>query len=294
MLNTIFIHKKGSGCAEDFVGNGGELFYDPERVSYGIRVSDGITPGGVPMTAGESLPVGSIIVSHKDATIPGFIKLDGTKYSPKQYPQLVAAGYPVTQSLLDGKECNYASDDVGYAIWGMQFRVLRKPQFNAMWMGWADNGQTLIEWSNSTIESSGAGFKLSAYNMEFGYVDQNMPNYGTKAIRWALELVDSATGSITTIDERSLDVQAELKPNTEYEFVLPKAVQINPNTSIRLRVLSSTTYCCLSQVRFFTGGKLADVLKLPEGRTEVFACSAPQNGVYGMGLADNYQAFIRV
>lgn len=293
MLNTIFIHKKGSGCADSFIGNGGELFYDPERIEHGLRLSDGVTPGGIPLTnSGSSLPVGSIIVSHKDATIDGFIKLDGTSYSPEQYPQLVTAGYPVTQSLLGGKECNYASDDVGNVIWGMQYRILRRSQGNAIWMGWADGGQTLIEWDNSIIEQSGASFDLSAYNMEIGYVDQNMSAYGTTSIRWALELVDKTTGDVTTIDERSINV-TELKSNTEYEFVLPTPVAIS-NCRIRIRTLSNMTYCCLNQVRFFTGGVLGDVLKLPEGRSGVFTMAAPQNGVYGTGLSDDYQAFIRV
>lgn len=292
MLNTILCMRNGRD-ATNFIGNQGDLFYDPEMPSRGMRISDGETVGGKPLGNSSSLPVGSIIVSHKDATIEGFIKLDGTSYSPEQYPQLVAAGYPVKQSLLGGKECNYASDDVGNAIWGMQFRILRRSQGNAMWMGWADNGQTLIEWDNSIIEQSGQGFDLSAYNMEIGYIDQNINAYGTTSIRWALELVDKTTGAVTTIDERSIAI-TELKANTEYEFVLPTAVAISSNNRIRIRTLSNTTYCCLNQVRFFTGGVLGDVLKLPEGRSGVFTMSAPQNGVYGNGLSDDYQAFIRV
>lgn len=39
-----FLEKLGGTPANTFVGNGGELFYDPDTTK--IRVSDGITPGG--------------------------------------------------------------------------------------------------------------------------------------------------------------------------------------------------------------------------------------------------------
>jgi hypothetical protein len=288
MLNTIFISKKGGGCADEYIGTSGDIFYDPD-CSVGLRISDGKTAGGMPMYT--KIPVGAIIVAHNDSTIPGFLKLDGTKYPPEDYPQLVEVGYPVVQSLLGGSECSYAADDVGISMWGMQMRILKKSQINAVWMGWADGGRTLLEWDNSTINSTG-DFSLSAYNIEFGYAEQNLANYCPQ-VKWALESVDKTTGAVTVLDERSLVPNTELIPFQEKEFILTTPVNIT-NSTVRIRTVSTNTWCCISQVRFFTGGTLADTIKLPEGRSEVFTTSSPGNGVYGDGLAADYQAFIRI
>jgi hypothetical protein len=48
MSNTtyrVFVEKLGASNPEEFVGNEGELFYDPQGPS--IRLSDGQTPGGI-------------------------------------------------------------------------------------------------------------------------------------------------------------------------------------------------------------------------------------------------------
>lgn len=41
----FFVEKLGDSDPEEFVGNEGELFYDPTGNS--LRISDGVTPGGV-------------------------------------------------------------------------------------------------------------------------------------------------------------------------------------------------------------------------------------------------------
>lgn len=53
--NTIFrnfVERLGSTRAEEFIGNEGDLFYDPNTAT--LRVSDGVTPGGV--VVGELTP----------------------------------------------------------------------------------------------------------------------------------------------------------------------------------------------------------------------------------------------
>ena len=48
MSNTtyrVLVEKLGDSNPEELVGNEGELFYDPEGPS--LRLSDGVTPGGI-------------------------------------------------------------------------------------------------------------------------------------------------------------------------------------------------------------------------------------------------------
>lgn len=48
MSNTtyrFFVEKLGDSDPEEFIGNEGELFYDP--VGQSLRLSDGETPGGI-------------------------------------------------------------------------------------------------------------------------------------------------------------------------------------------------------------------------------------------------------
>ena len=47
-----FVEKLGGSEAATFVGNRGELFYDPETST--LRVSDGNTPGGIVVSGGSS------------------------------------------------------------------------------------------------------------------------------------------------------------------------------------------------------------------------------------------------
>ena len=44
----IFVEKLGAGIATSFVGDRGELFYDPSSTD--LRISDGSTPGGIIIT----------------------------------------------------------------------------------------------------------------------------------------------------------------------------------------------------------------------------------------------------
>ena len=48
MSNTtyrFFVEKLGALNPEEFVGDEGQIFYDPEGRT--IRISDGVTPGGI-------------------------------------------------------------------------------------------------------------------------------------------------------------------------------------------------------------------------------------------------------
>ena len=54
--NTTFrayVEKLGATEAATFIGNEGDLFYDPNAAS--LRVSDGTTPGGVPVAGVTSV-----------------------------------------------------------------------------------------------------------------------------------------------------------------------------------------------------------------------------------------------
>lgn len=62
----VYVEKLGASEATDFIGNEGDLFYDPNQTE--LRLSDGSTPGGilfapfsVPPTPGISTAGGSII-----------------------------------------------------------------------------------------------------------------------------------------------------------------------------------------------------------------------------------------
>jgi hypothetical protein len=51
----LFVDKMGGRQASDYVGNEGEIFYDPTTTS--LRISDGSTPGGTSISTGGSSPV---------------------------------------------------------------------------------------------------------------------------------------------------------------------------------------------------------------------------------------------
>lgn len=69
--NTTFrayVEKLGATGAADFIGNEGDLFYDPNTAS--LRVSDGVTPGGIPVTGVTTVsgPLQQSLVPDADAT----------------------------------------------------------------------------------------------------------------------------------------------------------------------------------------------------------------------------------
>lgn len=69
--NTTFrayVEKLGATEAATFIGNEGDLFYDPNTAS--LKVSDGITPGGVPVAGVTSVsgPLSQSLIPDADAT----------------------------------------------------------------------------------------------------------------------------------------------------------------------------------------------------------------------------------
>jgi hypothetical protein len=51
----LFAEKMGGRVADDYIGNAGEIFYDPTTTS--LRISDGSTAGGTAISTGGSTPV---------------------------------------------------------------------------------------------------------------------------------------------------------------------------------------------------------------------------------------------
>ena len=49
---VAFVDKQGGTTASSYIGNEGELFYDPTTTT--LRVSDGSTPGGIAVNSGGS------------------------------------------------------------------------------------------------------------------------------------------------------------------------------------------------------------------------------------------------
>ena len=71
IVNTTFrayVEKLGATEAATFIGNEGDLFYDPNTAS--LRVSDGTTPGGVPVAGVSTVsgPIQQSLVPDADAT----------------------------------------------------------------------------------------------------------------------------------------------------------------------------------------------------------------------------------
>ena len=70
--NTTFrayVEKLGATQAADFIGNEGDLFYDPNTAS--LRVSDGVTPGGIAVVGVSTVsggPIQQSLVPDADAT----------------------------------------------------------------------------------------------------------------------------------------------------------------------------------------------------------------------------------
>ena len=63
-----FVEKLGDSQAGSFIGNEGDLFYDPNTAS--LRVSDGVTPGGVAVAGVSTIsgPIQQSLVPDADAT----------------------------------------------------------------------------------------------------------------------------------------------------------------------------------------------------------------------------------
>lgn len=72
IVNTTFrafVEKLGATEAAEFIGNEGDLFYDPNTAS--LRVSDGTTPGGVAVTGVSTIgggPIQQSLIPDADAT----------------------------------------------------------------------------------------------------------------------------------------------------------------------------------------------------------------------------------
>ena len=71
IVNTTFrafVEKLGDTEAANFIGNEGDLFYDPNTAS--LRVSDGTTPGGVPVTGVTTVggPIQQSLIPDADDT----------------------------------------------------------------------------------------------------------------------------------------------------------------------------------------------------------------------------------
>ena len=64
-----FVEKLGATEAATFIGNEGDLFYDPNTAS--LRVSDGVTPGGVAVAGVTSVsgPVNQSLIPDSDGTL---------------------------------------------------------------------------------------------------------------------------------------------------------------------------------------------------------------------------------
>jgi len=64
-----FIEKLGDSDPEAFIGSEGDLFYNPNTAS--LRVSDGVTPGGVPVVGVTTVagPIQSSLVPATDGTL---------------------------------------------------------------------------------------------------------------------------------------------------------------------------------------------------------------------------------
>ena len=63
-----FVEMLGDTDPTEFIGNEGDLFYDPNTAS--LRVSDGVTPGGVPVTGVTTVtgPVNFSLIPALDDT----------------------------------------------------------------------------------------------------------------------------------------------------------------------------------------------------------------------------------
>ena len=78
-----FVDKMGGTQATNYIGNPGELFYDPETTS--LRISDGVTPGGSLISGGGGV-TGNIVIASTESEI-NFVANssgDGSGYSTIQ------------------------------------------------------------------------------------------------------------------------------------------------------------------------------------------------------------------
>ena len=100
VLHRLYIEKLGASSVSSFVGNYGDIFYDPATIT--LRISDGVTPGGRLLVGGASsapsasditvTPSGTITTSTVQAALN---ELDAGKLA-------VAGGTMTGELILDG------------------------------------------------------------------------------------------------------------------------------------------------------------------------------------------------
>ena len=75
----VFVDKMGGNAANTYIGNEGELFYDPQTTT--LRMSDGSTPGGIVVSSGTSGSTGEVTFEGVKVIGSGANSGDGNGYS---------------------------------------------------------------------------------------------------------------------------------------------------------------------------------------------------------------------
>lgn len=131
MSNTtskIFVDKMGGRSAEQYIGQSGELFYDPEVGE--LRLSDGETPGGNPITTGggggNTTPAPVLVSALGSASTAGMgARKFVSNANSRTFGAIVAAGdgtntvgttTSYTQGNMDFANFNVSSSGGGYTI----------------------------------------------------------------------------------------------------------------------------------------------------------------------------------
>ena len=186
--NTTFrayVEKLGATEAATFIGNEGDLFYDPNTAS--LRVSDGTTPGGVPVAGVTSVsgPVTQSLVPDTDGTLDlgsptnqwrdlyltnNTMYLGGTQVAISTAGKLSVDGEDVATEAELAQEANQrlvANTD--RKVYGEYAPGVINPNPNAGGWYYATKDASIIRWNFYTPKPNADGPVGKLGNLESGW-----------------------------------------------------------------------------------------------------------------------------
>ena len=185
--NTTFrayVEKLGATEAATFIGNEGDLFYDPNTAS--LRVSDGTTPGGLPVTGVTTVsgPIQQSLIPDADATYDlgsptnqwrdlyltnNTMYLGGTQVAISTAGKLAVDGEDLATSSDLTEEANQRLIvNTDKRVYSQGAPAQANPNQGGGWY-YQSNGEDYIRWNFWTPKPNGDGVVGRLSNLQSGW-----------------------------------------------------------------------------------------------------------------------------
>ena len=144
----VFLEKLGGADATTFVGNAGELFFDPTSAT--LRISDGATPGGTVLSGASGLNLSQASDTLFNALENGDgIVFDGTRFTnqPAQQETFISAVYKfkhATSALPNSGEFQFNASIIANATAAyLHEETLNDVDLSNLFVAFAGHGKVL-------------------------------------------------------------------------------------------------------------------------------------------------------